>query len=247
MLEPGVSISFELTEYKGAALVTKHQTYREDVELESAFKVYMKRHYDSWITFARDIGHGDDIKPVLVTGFDMTRDFATMTYSNDGASLRSEFTTFGPMVASVWGAWRTEGSVHTNCGPQQCRPPSSAQTTDPTPSGDDDTETVPDGYNQCVFVRYYTMRRRALVFPTVIKAAAGPHDLGPGGRGDEEATVEVQSDSDSDSGIVSSLLADYGTDDRSSTASVEFESDIVIHNTAAMCSLTHLSARSFRF
>ena len=209
--------------------------------------MYTKRHYDSWVTFAHDIGHGDDIKPVLVTGVDMTRDFAMMAYSNDGASLRSEFTTLGPMVASVWGAWRTEGSVHTNCGPQQCCPPPSTQATDPTPSGGDDAETVPDGYDQCVFVRYYTMRRRALVFPTVIKAAAGPHDLGPGGRDDEESTVEVQSDSDSGSDIVPSLLDDYGDDCRSSTASVEFSSDIVIHNTTAVRSLTCLSAQSYQF
>ena len=60
MLEPGVSISFKLAENHGAALVTKYRTYREDVELESVFKAYTKRHYDSWVTFARDIGHGDD-------------------------------------------------------------------------------------------------------------------------------------------------------------------------------------------
>ena len=232
MLEPGIKISFELTEEQGAALVTKYPTYREDVELESIFKAYTKRHYDSWVAFACDAGHGDDIKPVLVTGVDMTRDFAMMAYSNNGASLASEFTTSVPGVASTsasaWGRWRTEGLVHTKCGPQLRYPPLPTQT-DSTSSGDRHTENVLDEYNQCVFVRYYTMRKRALVFPMVIKAAAGPHDLGrPGNRDDEESpSVVAPPDSDSDSDMVSSFSGDDG---KSSVTSGDSESTIVIHN-----------------
>ena len=227
MLEPGVSISLELTEKKGGALITKYRTYREDVELESVFKAYTKRHYDSWVAFACDAGHGDDIKPVLVTGVDMTRDFAMMAYSNNGDSLRSEFTTSVPTATSAWGTWRTEGLVHTNCGPQLCCPPSSTQTTGLASSPNDDTETGPDEYNQCVFIRYYTIRKRGLVFPRVMRAAAGPHDLGPGGRDDEELPgVEAQSDSDSDSDTVSG----FWDNDRSPATSIDSESDVVIHN-----------------
>jgi hypothetical protein len=242
MLEPGVSISFELTEKQGAALVTRYPTYREDAELESLFKAYTKRHYDSWIAFACDTGHGDDIKPVLVTGVDMTRDFAMMAYSNNGVNLTSEFTTSVPMAASAsisaWGTWRTDGLVHTNCGPQMCCPPTLTQTTDITPSDNGETDTVPDEYNQCVFVRYYTMRKRALVFPMVIRAAAGPHDLGPGGREDEELLEEAQSDSDSDSDTVSTLWEEDSDDDSGSDTSIDSESDIVIHNMASVRSLS---------
>lgn len=232
MLEPGISISFEHTEKEGAALVTKYPTYRGNAQRESTFKAYTKHHYDSWVAFARATGHGDDIKPVLVTGVDMTRDFAMMACSNNGASLRSEFTTSVPMVASasasVWGTWRTEGLVHTNCGPQMCCPPSSTQTTDITPSSDSGTGATPGGYNQCVFVRYFTMRKRALVFPRVMRAAAGPHDLGPGGRDDEELIpeVEAQSNSDSDSDVMSG----FGDDDRSSVSSMDSEFDVIVYN-----------------
>ena len=231
MLEPGVSISFELTEKHGAALVTKYPTYREDVELESIFKAYTKRHYNSWVAFSRDTGHGDDIKPVLVTGVDMTRDFAMMAYSNDNVSVASEFTISAPMVgsasASAWGTWHTEGLVHTNCGPQVCRPPT--RTTDLTPPSNRDTETVPDEYNQCVFVRYYTMRMRALVFPTIIRAGEGPHDLGPGGHDDEGLPeVEAQSDSDPDPNTMSMSSL------RSSATSVDSGFDAVIHNTTSV-------------
>ena len=248
MLEPGVSISFELTEKQGAALVTKYPTYREDVELESAFEAYTKRHYDSWVAFAREAGHGNDIRPVIVTGVDMTKDFAMMAYANSGVSLASEFTTSVPMVASAsvsaWGTWRTEGLVHTNCGPQLCRPPSPTAT-NPAPPGGGYTDTVPDVYNQCVFVRYYTIRKRALVFPTVMRAAAGPHDLGSGGRDDEALPeVEAQSGSDSDSNTTSSLWGLGGDDDKSSVTSIESGSDIVIHNTTSVCSSLRLPSYS---
>ena len=251
-LEPGSSFSFKLTETQGAALVTKHLTRCEDVELMGDFEKYTKDHYDSWVTFARETGRGSDIKPVLVTGVDMTRDFAMMSYSNNDDSLTSEFTTSAPGVGSVWGTWRTSGPVHTSCGPYLPHPLSPTQTVDSTssdagpaeafPDEDNLTQTtdstspgtsragsVPEEENQCVFVRYYTVRKR-LGIPRVIKAAAGPHDLGPGGRDNEGCPLVEESDSDSDSDSASSLFDD-DDDDRSSVTSTESESDVVVHNT----------------
>jgi len=244
MLEPGFNVSFQLTEKQGAALVTKYPTYREDIQREQIFEEYTKRHYDSWVAFAREAGHGNDIKPVLVTGVDMTRDFAMMSYSNNGVRLASEFTASVPGVASAsvsaWGTWRTEGLVHTNCGPQLCRPPSSTQAMDSMSSDNSRTEVVSDEYNQCVFVRYYTVRKRPLLVPKVIRASAGPHDLGPGDRDSEGSPLEAQSGSDSGSDIVSSLFDDDGNDDRSSATSIDSEPDIVMHNTTAVRLLPYL-------
>jgi len=254
-LEPGSSFSFQLKEDQGAALVTKHLTHCEDVQLAGNFEKYTKDHYDSWVTFARETGHGSDIKPVLVTGVDMTRDFAMMCYSNSDDNLTSEFTTSTPGVGSVWGTWDTSGPVHTNCGPYLSPPPSPTQTVDSTSSGagsaeaardeynhtqtTDSTslgtshaETISDEDNQCVFVRYYTVRKR-LGIPKVIKAAAGPHDLGPGGRDNEGCPLvgESDSDSDSDSDGALSLFDDNDDDDSSSVTSTESESGFVVHNT----------------
>jgi len=220
MLEPRSSTSFQLTGDRGAALLTKYPTYREDIQLGRVFEEYTKEHYDSWVAFARERGYPNDIKPVLVTGVDMTRDFAMISYSNDGDDMTAEFTISAPGVAFPWGKWRAPGVVYTNCGPQPRRPP----------SGDSHTETVSDEYNQCVFVRYYTMRKR-LGFPMFMKAAAGPHDLGPGGRDDGESPLEMEPNSDSDSGSDTSSLFDDLVDDSSSVASVDSEPDIVIHNT----------------
>ena len=232
MWEPGSRISFRLTGAQGAALLTKHETYSEDIQRERTFEEYTKEHYGSWVAFARETGHGNDIKPVLVTGVDMTRDFAMISYSNNDGDLASEFSISVPGVASAWGIWRTTGVIYKNCGPQPRRPRYLAQTADLTSSDSSHTETTLDEFNQCVFVRYYTMRKR-LGIPRVIKAAAGPHDLSPGDRDDEESPLEVQCNSDSGSDTVSSLFDDGGDDDRNSVSSIDSGSDIVVRNTVA--------------
>ena len=235
MLGSGHSISFRLSGEQGAALVTKYQTLREDIQRTGTFEKYIKEHYTSWVEFASATGHGDNTNPVLVTGVDRTRDFAMMSYSNDGEDddLRSEFVTSvpGDASASAWGTWHTTGFIHTNCGPQLRPFPSSTQTVDSTASGNNNAEPVSDEYNQCVFVRYYTMRKR-LGIPKVMKAGAGPHDLGSGGREDSGSPMmEVRSPLDSSSDFVFSLCDDDGVNDRSSVTSIESESDVFVHNT----------------
>jgi len=220
LLEPGSSISFKLTGGQGAALLTKYPIRREDVQLGGTFKEYTKEHYDSLVAFARERGHPDDIRPFLVTGVDMTRDFAMMTYSKDDNDLTVEFTISAPGIASPWGAWRTPGAVYTNCGPQ----PDNGR-----------VGTDSDGYNQCVFVRYYTVRKR-LWIPRVIKAGAGPHNLGPGSpEPDGGSPLGAQPNSKSGSDAESSPFDGGGDGDGS-------EEDIVIHNTTAVHTLFAISA-----
>jgi len=104
-------------------------------------------------------------------------------YSKEGTSLGADFTISIPLLASasasVWGTWHTSGSTHTNHGPQQCTPTSVAQVAH-TSSGPADARTASEDSDQCVFIRYYTMRKRMGIYPTVIRAAAGPDDLGSG-------------------------------------------------------------------
>ena len=219
ILEPGARFSFELTQERGAALVTRHHTYREDIEHRSVFEEYMKKHYDSWVKFSSK--HGSDVRPILVTGVDMTKDFAMIAYANNSTRLSSEFTVSVPLAASasasVWGTWHTEGLVHTNCGPQVCTPPLSPSTSSSHSAGALQDGTIRNEYDQCMFIRYYVMRKR-FMFPKVMKGAAGPHDLGPGNNRNEtfpELTVQLGShlDTEPDSGEpptdVSSPATDY--------------------------------------
>ena len=161
MLESRHRISLRLVGERGVALVTKYQTRREDVQRTGTFENYVKRHYNSWVTFARETGHGNDINPVLITGVDMTRDFAMMSCSNEDEGLRCEFTTSALDGASalIWGTWQTTGPVHTNCGPQQDSFPF-PQTTNAVNSNVSNVATISDEHDQYVFVRYYTTRRR---------------------------------------------------------------------------------------
>ena len=179
------------------------------------------------------------------TGFDMTRDFAMMSYLNNGVRLTSEFT--ASVSASAWGMWRTEGLVHANCGPQLCCPPSSAQTVDLISSDDDHPEMVSDEYNQCVFVRYYTVRKRPLLALKVIKAGAGPRDLGPGGRDNEESPLEIRSGSYSGSDIASGLFEVDVNGESDSITSIGSDSDTVVHNTTAVRLLTRAPGYSRLF
>ena len=181
-LEPGAKIAFELTQRQGAAIVTKDYTYREDVRREGTFKDYTARHYDSWVTFARGLGDGEDVRPILVTGVDLTKEYATVAYSDNQTHLECEFSAQAPTVGSasvsLWGSWRTRGLVHTKCGPYSTRGNRSSDE-----STISETE-IPDEYDQCVFIRYYTVRKRVFV-ATVLKAGAGSHRLPEGNHEDD--------------------------------------------------------------
>ena len=166
--------------------------------------------------------HGDNINPVLVSGTDMTKDFAMMVYSKTGGSIISEFSTSVPgaasVIASAWGRLCMEGLVHTNCGPHPLPPTWNAVS---TPSGNNHTGTYLNNYNQCVFLWYYTMHKKAGVFLMVVKAAVGPHNLGPGSHGNKESSkVKAQSDSDSGPDTTSSSYDKSGDHDMSSISKI---------------------------
>ena len=202
-LELSADFSLELTGNRGAALVTKFPTYREDHLAEATFERYTKRHYDSWVKFASDKGYGDDVQPVLVSGVDMSKDFAMAAYSYEDTSFKSEAAVAAPMLisvsASIQGTWCTRYTPHINCGPQECIPPLSEQAIGiPSPQSVE-VVTIPSAFNQCIFIRYYTMRPRVpfRLFPKVIRAGAGPHNLGPGDNTEDTfPELIVQSDTE---------------------------------------------------
>ncbi|KAF9647850.1 hypothetical protein BDM02DRAFT_2478209 [Thelephora ganbajun] len=162
----------------------------------------------------------------------MTRDFAMVVYSNEGASLGSNSTTTVPMFASTSasfrGTWHTKCLPRTNHGPQQCSPPHE-QPIPPSQSGG--TGSATNEFNQCVFVRYYTIcsRKRWAIFSQTVlmRAGAGPHDLGSGDNGGDvypELTVKhgAEPTTSSDEDLSSDDAVDDGTDS---------EPDIVVRNT----------------
>jgi len=170
--------------------------------MERRFANYTKRHYESWVDFARERDHGENIRPVLVTGVDLTREFAMVAYSDNQTRMACGFSVGVPAVASfstsLWGSWGTQGLVHTNCGPDQTLTRGNRSLTESSTL----ESAIPDECNQCVFLRYYTIRKWGFI-PKLIKAGAGPHELpkeGPGDDTAEEVAIEM-SDSDDDSTV----------------------------------------------
>ena len=119
MSEPCSSIRFRFAEAQGAALVTKYQTYGEDVQEVGKFEKYVKENHASWVEFARNAGYGN-VNPVLVTGVDRTKDFAMMCYSGYDHGLECEFrtSTSRTVPTSAWGTWRTPRPIYENHGPR---------------------------------------------------------------------------------------------------------------------------------
>ena len=224
-MEPGARVAFALTHKQGAALITKHPTHREDIEREHTFENYIKQHYDSWVDFGREHGHGETLRPVLVTGVDLTREFATVAYSDNHTRMECEFSVGIPAAASgsvsMWGSWSTPGLVHTNCGPH----PSRTRVNRSSAEGPTLESEIPDEYDQCVFIRYYTIRRRIFI-PTVLKAGARPHQLPEGSPGNDDPSEEILLDSSEDD----SMEFDYPE-----TGSPTDASGGVIHNVPLVC------------
>ena len=200
-LEPSANFSYELTEDFGAALVTRYSTYTTKTLIEGFFEEYTKRHYKSWIEFIRKKGYGKEVQPVLVTGFDVTRDFAMVAYSNRGTSLKSDLAITVPVLASasasLWGTWHARCSPFTHSGPQGCNPLPLERTIEPSSSqsAPEEAGKIPVEFNQCVFIRYFTMRWWMGIVPKIMKARAGPHDLGSGdNKGDAFPELTSQAD-----------------------------------------------------
>ena len=225
-VEPGAGITFELTKDRGAVLITNHPTYREDIQRRLAFQNYTKKHYQSWVDFSREKDYGDDIRPILVTGVDLTREFAAAAYSDNKTSMSCTFSAAATGVvsasASVWGSWHTERSVHTNCGPQFVH---SIQGNRGSSEGFPlESEIPPDDYNRCVFIGYYTVRNILNVIPRVIKGGAGPHQLPVSDR---------RGDNTGEEGL---RVLSY---DDSTEVDYQEASDEVVHNVTSVCPERH--------
>ena len=145
----------------------------------------------------------------------MTKDFAMVAYSKNRASGQAGASFSAPMFgasASAQLTWHAECSPHVKHGPQDRSPPSGISLLSvfkrkkkkgkAVPSSQSGAEETPTAeYNQCVFIRYYTMQFKLRLFPKVIRAGAGPHDLGSGeNRGNTFPELAVRSDAEPMSG-----------------------------------------------
>ena len=206
-------------------MTTRHSTYNEDSLSDSTFKKYTKCHYESWVEFAREKGYGENLRPVLVSGFDMTKDFAMAAYSNNSASVQAganlTIPMFGSASASAWGEWRTDRTPYVKHGPQRVRPP------DLPLLLRSEAESNSTEYNQCIFLRYYTMRSILGLIPRVLRAGAGPHDLG---SGENRGVTFLELTSRSEVEPPTSIDEDPGGQRDPATRDTDSELDMVARN-----------------
>jgi hypothetical protein len=154
-----------------------------------SFKWHMLKYYREWYNFASAICERDiklhDL--ILVTGYDLTRQWTTVTYFRSNrevsAALKAEVDPVAKVKFSLSTGWSTTQPMNTRQGPPQASQQQSRQDNDETQN---DSETLAN--NQCIFLRGLYVKERLRVIPQVIKAAAGYHN--PGKYGPDEEEVE---------------------------------------------------------
>jgi len=114
-----------------------------------------------------------------------------VAYFNRTNLFESNDTIAIPMFASpssIQGTWYARHMVYTAKGPEP-------RVADPISSQSGDGGSVANEFDQCVFIRYYTMRwrKRFPMFSKAIRVGAGPRDLDLGdNRGDTLPELAVQ-------------------------------------------------------
>jgi len=127
--------------------VTRYPTYVQDIILNLGFERYTERHYRSWVKFALERGYPKDVRPVLVSGLDTTRDFATVAYELNESAPPQPPVIIHAAAAGLRVTNTTGVQLYINYGPENL-----------LRTGNDPNESV-----QCIFIRYFSMRSRFMV------------------------------------------------------------------------------------
>jgi hypothetical protein len=192
MLSAGAEFSFNASRNAGACLITRFKTISKDAEFDGHLRLSFQRNYKLWLAFAQEKDPNVQLNDLrLVTGVDLTKDWAMLAYSDNSSDFTASFQVSdqaqtGSAGLSAWGSWNVSTSVHDNWGPQEVDGQSDGIHSAAADIRDDGNQNAA-GYTQCVFFRSYRMRRRGLgkLWPDVMKAAAEPEDLGSGDRSPE--------------------------------------------------------------
>lgn len=182
----GVEFNFKSGTASAAILMTKKETFREDAVRILFFKQYIKHHHKAWLALALKQGYDVKVEDlILVTGVDLTADFSMLAIRHAQEDIKVKFeTTVGSasVSASGWGSWECSSTPHTNWGRQLENRDLVSQ-----PSGKLlQSQYPPPEFTECVFFRGYRVHYRAHLFPSVMVAGAGPHDVGSGSRSNED-------------------------------------------------------------
>ena len=170
-------LQYRCTSDSGALLFLRDPAIWTHLDCDLHIKRYIRDNISSWQEFANErLGIGlSEEKILFVSGFTKTTVWATAAFA-DSSSDGELCIAGGCFVPSTSGEFRvamsrcTAASVFSRWGP----PERLSQELQDSPQG---TASAPEAQlprDQCIFLNYYKMKRRRILGPSVLRAAAGP-------------------------------------------------------------------------
>ncbi|TFK89205.1 WD40 repeat-like protein [Polyporus arcularius HHB13444] len=185
----GAGIKFQSMTDSGAFVLLEPPAQSKDIESKRHIVNYMRDNLESWLEFANAVySWGLDLREqdiIFVCGTTKTTRWAVAAFHGTSFRKKEGYVTgdFGPFASaglSINISNQILPAEHYRHGPRQPRSmaPGVPSLTYPGYS----TPSPPHPPNQCLFVHYYKMKRRAFWWPLKepMRAAGGPHQLPPG-------------------------------------------------------------------
>ena len=193
----GGGFDFECSAEQGALLVITHSADRHTIHKSGPLLKHMATHWKDWwehIKTRLSVDIPMD-KLMFVSGVHKTSDWAVASYTAAGKSASLHFDVDFTVAAgsfSLASSTKIEVPIHQQWGPQRTLDDTRTTSTSET------TQDGPPKKDQCIFLNYYKLKRRMLLGPKIMRAAAGYDSLPPAPPGDADnprAVVEIMNDS----------------------------------------------------
>ena len=197
---PGAAFSgtlrFKCADDQGAMLVLKHEAVRESLHPSKDLTRYIVRNHESWCRFAQDVFRLD-IKPhdiIFVSGCVKTAEWALAAATHRARECElmfgGEFAPSAKAAFSFGVSQESAASMEHRSGPER------------TLEDSTDEDGLPKR-DQCVFLHYYKFKRRRILAPKVIRAAANEESPANRSPSPEVEDGEIAEGSDEDAGSLS--------------------------------------------
>ncbi len=185
----GGSLKFDCRENTGAFLLLERPAIALVLPAKDRIVRYMRDNFDHWLEFA-NADNGLSLRPeeiYFVHGTVKTSKWAAGAFHgncrNREGSLKAQLMEVGNFDLSISVSTEDYTRMEYNYGPT--RRDFSGTSSVAVPSSNTDVDAVGTRKcDQCIFFNYFKAKKRLLMGPKYMAAAAGPHQLPPGGRDD---------------------------------------------------------------
>ncbi|KAI0350573.1 hypothetical protein OH77DRAFT_1412848 [Trametes cingulata] len=191
-----VNFNFECTDDAGALLFLSPSGRTEDILSRRRILDYMESHFDRWLEFANDrLGLGLREEQIMfVSGTTKTSRWGVAAFKGKARNKQGAVVgSLGSVASADFSMTISDAQLST--GHYRAGPPGLGV------SGG--AMAAPRAeFDQCVFIHYYKRKKRRWpFFPSVFKAAAGPHEFPRDreGSGDDQAPDDWEMTSDGSS------------------------------------------------